>query len=86
MTADELIEYAVTTMPHFNCEQQFVFSDGQQFLKDAAAKRGLAAAALTQHYRTLKPLGATHMTGGDDEFYKKIGYGKGYHWTIWKKN
>ena len=48
-------------------------------------KRGLAAAALTQHYRTLKPLGATHMTGGDDEFYKKIGYGKGYHWTIWKK-
>ena len=215
--ADELIEYAVTTMPHFNGEQQFVFSDGQQFLKDAAAKhgfkqvyeyedmifdfknelnyelpegyhfvdhkdidivkcsklcwygfghgergeftgwdkyddslewtpakshkdgwasfmsptphetpqyniiiadeneeyvcfsgmwwvpqnhlaymeplcthpdyrkRGLAAAALTKHYRTLKPLGATHMTGGDDEFYKKIGYGKGYHWTIWRK-
>ena len=77
MTADELIEYAVTTMPHFNGEQQF--------LKDAAAKRGLAAAALTQHYRTLKPLVATHMTGGDDEFYKKIGYGKGYHWTIWRK-
>ncbi|SFI38546.1 hypothetical protein SAMN04487775_10140 [Treponema bryantii] len=83
--ADELIEYAVTTMPHFNGEQQFVFSDGQQFLKDAAAKRGLAAAALTKHYHTLKPLGATHMTGGDDEFYKKIGYEKGYHWTIWKK-
>ena len=47
--------------------------------------RGLAAAALTQHYRTLKPLGATHMTGGENPFYKKVGYGKGSHWTFWKK-
>ena len=47
--------------------------------------RGLAAAALTLHYRTLKPLGATHMTGGENPFYKKVGYGKGSHWTFWKK-
>ena len=46
---------------------------------------GLAAAALTQHYRTLKLLGATHMTGGENPFYKKVGYGKGSHWTFWKK-
>ena len=38
--ADELIDYAITTMPHFNNEQQFIFFDGQQFLKDAATKRG----------------------------------------------
>ncbi len=47
-------------------------------------KRGLASAALTKHYRTLKPLGATHMTGGGDPFYQKLGYGKGYHCTIWR--
>ncbi|MBO4637127.1 MAG: GNAT family N-acetyltransferase [Clostridiales bacterium] len=48
-------------------------------------RRGLAAAALTRHYRRFKPLGATHMTGGGDPFYEKIGYGKGPHWTIWNK-
>ncbi len=48
-------------------------------------KKGLAAAALTEHYRRMKALGATHMTGGEDPFYKKIGYRKGSHWTIWKK-
>lgn len=48
-------------------------------------KRGLAAAALSQHYRTLKPLGATHMTGGSNPFYEKIGYGKGFHWYCWAK-
>ena len=38
--ADELIEYAVTTMPNFGNNQQFVLFGGQQFLKDAAAKHG----------------------------------------------
>lgn len=37
-------------------------------------KRGLASAALTQHYRRLKPLGAEYMTGGGSDFYRKIGY------------
>ena len=48
--------------------------------------KGLAEAALTKQYRTLKPLGATHMTGGDDPFYKKIGYGPGRVWHIFNKN
>ena len=48
-------------------------------------KMGLAAAALTQHYRRLKPLGAEYMTGGGDEFYKKIGYEDGIHWLHYKK-
>ena len=38
-----------------------------------------------QHYRKMKTLGATHMTGGSNPFYEKIGYEKGSHWTFWKK-
>ena len=48
-------------------------------------KKGLASAALTMHYTRMKPLGATHMTGGGDTFYQKLGYEKGSHWTFWKK-
>ena len=48
-------------------------------------RKGLAAAALTKHYRRMKALGATHMTGGGDPFYEKIGYGNGFHWTFWKR-
>jgi hypothetical protein len=33
----------------------------------------------------MKALGATHMTGGGDLFYQKLGYGKGYHCKIWRK-
>ncbi len=48
-------------------------------------KKGLATAALSLHYKRMKTLGATHMTGGGDPFYQKLGYGKGYHCTIWRK-
>lgn len=48
-------------------------------------KMGLAAAALTQHYRRLKELGAEYMTGGGNDFYRKIGYGDEIHWTHWRK-
>ena len=48
-------------------------------------RRGLAAAALSRHYHRMKALGATHMTGGGDPFYEKLGYGKGIHWTFWKR-
>ena len=30
----------------------------------------------------MKALGATHMTGGGDPFYQKLGYEKGYHCTV----
>ena len=36
--------------------------------------RGLAAAALTRHYRTFKEMGGSFLTGGGNDFYKKIGY------------
>jgi len=38
--------------------------------------RGLASAALSELYRRMKPLGATHMTGGGNPFYRKIGPAK----------
>lgn len=36
--------------------------------------RGLTAAALSEIYRRMKKLGATHMAGGGDEFYHEISY------------
>lgn len=47
--------------------------------------RGLAAAALSEMYRKTKKLGATHMTGGENAFYQKIGYKPAVKWTYWKK-
>ena len=48
-------------------------------------KQGLAAAALTELYIRMKKLGATHMTGGMDPFYKEIGFKPATVWTFWKK-
>ena len=48
-------------------------------------RKGLAAAALSRHYHRMKALGAERMTGGGDPFYEKLGYGKGIHWTFWKR-
>lgn len=47
--------------------------------------QGLASAALSELYRRMKPLGATHMTGGGNPFYEKIGYRPMVKWTFWKK-
>ncbi len=47
---------------------------------------GLASAALSELYRRMKPLGATHMTGGGNPFYEKIGYKPAKTWTFWRKN
>ncbi|MBQ8823394.1 MAG: GNAT family N-acetyltransferase [Lachnospiraceae bacterium] len=46
---------------------------------------GLASAALSELYRRMKPLGATHMTGGGNPFYEKIGYHPAVTWTVWRK-
>lgn len=47
--------------------------------------KGLAAAALSEMYRRMKPLGATHMTGGGDPFYAAIGFERCIEWTYWEK-
>ena len=43
------------------------------------------SAALSELYRRTKELGATHMTGGFNDFYKAIGYKPAEKWTYWKK-
>ncbi len=48
-------------------------------------KRGLAAAALSEMYRRMKPLGATHMTGGNHPFYIRIGYEPCVPWVHFKR-
>ena len=48
--------------------------------------RGLASAALSEMYRKMKKLGATHMTGGMNEFYKRMGYRPAVKWTFWQKS
>ncbi len=48
-------------------------------------RKGLAAAALSELYRRMKPLGATHMTGGGNPFYEKIGSEPCIGWTFWEK-
>lgn len=47
--------------------------------------KGLAAAALSELYRRMKPLGATHMTGGANPFYRKIGYKPCIECGYWEK-
>lgn len=51
----------------------------------ATANLSAAIAALSELYRKTKALGATHMTGGDHEFYKAAGYKPAVKWTYWKK-
>ncbi len=51
----------------------------------AYRKKGLAAAALSEMYRRTKALGATHMTGGGDPFYDRIGFKPEIEWGFWTK-
>lgn len=51
----------------------------------AYRRMGLAAAALSEMYRRTKALGATHMTGGTDPFYRKIGYEPAVEWVYWER-
>ncbi|MBQ8202345.1 MAG: GNAT family N-acetyltransferase [Clostridia bacterium] len=48
-------------------------------------RKGLAAAALSELYRRTKALGATHMTGGGDPFYDKVGFEPLVEWNFWVK-
>lgn len=48
-------------------------------------RMGLASAALSELYRRTVSRGATHMTGGANEFYFTIGYEPIVKWSVWKK-
>ena len=47
--------------------------------------RGLAAAALSLHARRMRARGAEWMTGGGNDFYRRIGYRDTVHWGFWRK-
>lgn len=47
--ADEMVDYAVSAMPNFEGKQRLVLFNGQEYLKEAAAKRGFI---LTENTRT----------------------------------
>lgn len=47
--------------------------------------RGLALAALSKHYDRMKELGAECMTGGGNDFYRRIGYNRKTRSYGWKK-
>jgi predicted N-acetyltransferase YhbS len=48
-------------------------------------RMGLASAALSELSKRTKKLGATHMTGGDNDFYTKLGYDTVSYNEIWEK-
>lgn len=76
--APEMVAYGGEHMPRQNGEHRLVIFGSQTAIRQAAA-------ALSELYRRLGPLGATHMTGGGNPFYQKIGYGAGVQWTYWRK-
>ena len=47
--------------------------------------RGLAAAALSRHDKVMRGLGAEIMTGGGNDFYRKIGYQGIHRWLHMQK-
>lgn len=49
-------------------------------------RRGLAAAAMAELQRRLVPLGATHMTGGGDPFYDRVGFEPVVEWAFYVRD
>lgn len=48
-------------------------------------KKGLASSAIGNLCKKLSKLGATHMSGGADEFYSKLGFKEIYRDELWEK-
>lgn len=82
--ADEREEYACYAGMWWTPENKLAYLEPLCTIPEYR-HRGLASAALSELYRKMKPLGATHMTGGDNAFYKKIGYKPAVKWTYWQK-
>lgn len=82
--ADELGEYACFAGMWWTPENRLAYMEPLCTIPEYRGK-GLAAAALSEMYRRTKALGATHMTGGNSQFYRKIGYQPAVKWTFWQK-
>lgn len=83
--ADEQGEYACYAGMWWTPENKLAYMEPLCTIPEYR-NRGLASAALSEMYRKMKKLGATHMTGGMNEFYKKIGYRPAEKWTFWQKD
>jgi len=81
--ADEKGEYACYAGMWWTMENRLAYMEPLCTIPKYR-KKGLAAAILSEMYRQMKRLGATHMTGGADVFYEKIGFDMPVEWTIWK--
>ncbi len=82
--ADEEDEYACYAGMWWTPENKLAYMEPLCTIPKYRNK-GLASAALSELYRRMKKIGATHMTGGMNEFYKKIGYKPAVKWTYWQK-
>ena len=82
--ADEKGEYACYAGMWWTPENKLAYMEPLCTIPEYRHK-GLAAAALSEMYRRTKALGATHMTGGANGFYKAIGYKPAEKWTYWEK-
>ncbi len=82
--ADEAGEYACFAGMWWTPDNHLAYMEPLCTIPEYRGK-GLAAAALSELYRRTKRLGATHMTGGDNEFYAKIGFKPVVRWTHWQK-
>ncbi len=83
--ADEKDEYACYAGMWWTPENKLAYMEPLCTIPEYR-HRGLASAALSELYRKMKASGATHMTGGDNEFYRKIGYKPAVTWTGWQKD
>ena len=82
--ADEQEEYACYSGMWWTPENKLAYMEPLCTIPEYRG-RGLASSALSEMYRKMKKLGATHMTGGMNAFYKKIGFQPAVKWTFWKK-
>ncbi len=82
--ADETGEYVCYSGMYWVAENKLAYMEPLCTVPEHRGK-GLAAAALTRHYQRMSALGATHMTGGSDPFYRRIGYTDVGRWSHWKK-
>ena len=82
--ADEKEEYVCFAGMWYVAENQLAYMEPLCTIPEYRGK-GLAAAALSEMYRRMKALGATHMTGGMNPFYRKIGFRDAVVWTNWVK-
>lgn len=82
--ADEEGEYACYAGMWWTPENKLAYMEPLCTIPEHRNK-GLASAALSELYRRMKKLGAVYMTGGMNEFYRKIGFKQAVKWTYWKK-